>query len=346
MPYDTPTLPSLIGQAQSELVDVDGLRHSDAQVTARVQAGGLYGLYGYLNWIFAQMLPDTCDEAMLLRYGDLRPIAPRNAAVAAAGGVIGGGIAGSVLDAGTLLQRSDGAEYRVTTDVTLTDSTVAATVEALVAGAAGNCGAGTKLMLVSPVTGLLDEFVVEAGGITGGTEAETLDAYRVRVLRSYRVLAHGGNTADYETWALEVAGVTRAWVKRNWIGPGTVGVFVMRDGDADPFPTADALALVQAYLDARRPVTADVYALAPVPAPVDYDFRLTPDTTATRTAAEAALRGLHASGVTLGGTLKLTDIDDAVKHATGVTDFVRLAPLENVAVAGNALATFGSAQWA
>ena len=47
MPFNVPTLPALIGRAQSDLAGDGGLRHSDAQVAARALAGAVYGLYGH-----------------------------------------------------------------------------------------------------------------------------------------------------------------------------------------------------------------------------------------------------------------------------------------------------------
>ncbi len=88
------------------------------------------------------------------------------------------------------------------------------------------------------------------------------------------------------TWALEVPGVTRAWCVRRFMGPGTVAVFFMRDDQADPIPDAEQLAAVAAYIEPLRPVTADVYVLAPVQKPVVYTIRLTPDTSAVRAAVE------------------------------------------------------------
>lgn len=57
--------------------------------------------------------------------------------------------------------------------------------------------------------------------------------------------------------------MTRAWVVRHYMGPGTVGLFFMRDNDPDPIPSAQACAEVRAYIERERPVTAELYVLAP-----------------------------------------------------------------------------------
>lgn len=345
MPFNKPTLAELIGTAQNDLAGADGLRHSDGQVLSRVHAGGLYGLYGYLGWVADQILPDTCDEDMLLRHADLRPIPGRLPAVAASGPASFIGAAGAGVDVGTLLQRKDGVRFRVVSPVVLQGATGAVQLAAVDPGILGNTPAGTELTLVSPVLGVQGVFTVTGNGLQGGVAEETIEALRARVLRSYRALPHGGNTDDYQTWALEVPGVTRVWVRRHWVGPGTVGVFVMRDGDPSPFPDEAALAVIKAYIEAQRPITAELHVLAPAPVAVQYRLRVTPDTPAVRAAVEAELKALHLRDGALGTTLLRTHISEAISGAAGERDHEIVEPVANVTPAGNQLLVYGGVQW-
>ena len=106
--------------------------------------------------------------------------------------------------------------------------------------------------------------MVLAPGLSGGVARESLESLRSRVIRSYRVIPHGGAASDYETWALEVPGVTRAWCRGGLLGPGTVTVFIMRDEDPQPVPNDEQLAEVQEYIEPLRPVTAEVHVQRPV----------------------------------------------------------------------------------
>lgn len=345
MPFKVPTLAELIARGQSDLSGVEGLRHSDAQVLARVVGGQNFGLYGYQGWIAAQLLPDTSDEDMLLRQANLRPIRDRLPAEAARGAAIGSGAVGAVLDAGVLFQRDDGALLRVTTDVTLTAPAVTVPLEAVEPGALGNTPAGAKLKLVSPVLGIVDGFTVTGDGLTGGVDQESIESLRARVIRSYRQLPHGGNADDYVAWALEVPGVTRAWHRRRWVGPGTVGVFIMRDGDPDPIPNAAALEEAKAYIEERRPTTAELYVLAPAAKPVTYEIALTPDNTALRAAVEASLRDLHYREAEPGVTLLRTHMAESISGTRGERDHNLIAPAANVTAAGNEILTFGGIVW-
>ncbi|AXI60150.1 baseplate J protein [Pseudomonas kribbensis] len=345
MPFETPSLPVLIKRTQSDLAG-DSLRQSDAQVLARTLGGAVYGLYGYLDWIAEQILPDKADESTLERIAALRLNQPRKSAQVATGSVSFNASAGAVLDVDTLLQSNDGRTYRVTAAQTTGNGVNSATIAALDAGSQGNADAGLTLVPVQPVQGIDgSSFKVLEPGLTGGIARESLESLRSRVIRSYRLIPHGGSAQDYETWALECPGITRAWCRGNFLGPGTVGVFVMRDDDAQPIPNDEQLAQVLAYIEQLRPVTADVSVMAPVQVLVNYKLRITPDTSAVRAAIETQLRDLHNREAGLGETLLLSHIGEAISSATGETDHTLVSPSSNVTAASNQLLTFGGCEW-
>lgn len=344
MPFETPSLPVLISRTQSDLAS-DALRRSDAQVLARTMGGTAYGLYGYLNWIVDQILPDKADEETLERIAALRLNQPRNAAQPAEGGVTFNAVAGAVLDVDVVLQSGDGRMYRVTTGVTTVAGINTTTIKAVDAGALGNAEPGLALTLVQPVPGVINAFTVIAPGLSGGIAKESVESLRARVIRSYRVIPHGGSVDDYETWALEVPGVTRAWCRGNYLGPGTVGLFVMRDNDPSPVPTPIQLQEIKEYIEPLRPVTAELYVLAPTEKPVFYSIHPVPDTSAVRAAITASLKDLHEREAGLGETLLISHIREAISGAAGETDHSLTVPSANVAAATKELLTFGGITW-
>jgi uncharacterized phage protein gp47/JayE len=344
MPFETPSLPVLVGRVQTDLAG-DALRRSDAQVLARAHAGVAYGLYGYLNWMADQILPDSADEQTLERMAALRLSEPRKSAQPATGPASFIAAAGGVLDVDTLLQASDGRTYKVTVAVTTVAGLNTTTVEAVDAGALGNADAGLQLTLVQPVAGVASTFTVLAPGLAGGIAQEGVEALRARVVRSYRVIAQGGSASDYETWALEVPGITRAWCRRNYLGPGTVGLFVMRDGDGVAVPNPAQLAEVKDHIEPLRPVTAELYVLPPVPVPVPYSIRAVPDTSQVRAAIEEELRDLHQREAGLGDTLLITHIRAVISGSANETDHQLTTPVANVVAATNQLLTFGGITW-
>lgn len=129
------------------------------------------------------------------------------------------------------------------------------------------------------------------------------------------------------------------------MGPGTVGVFFVRDNDVDPIPSEEACADVKAYIEQERPVTAELYVLPPVEKPVQYEIKVSPDSSAVRRAVEAELVELHQRESELGAELLLSHIREAVSSAAGERDHEVLSPPGNVTAAANELLTYGGVSW-
>ena len=342
MPFDTPDLPALIQRASSELEGVDGLRRTDAAVLARVHGAAAYGLYQYLDWLHRQQFADTADEDHLIRRGEERGVV-RKQPQRAMGFLLLSGSDGAPVPVGARWVL-DGVVFESVEGVTLHGQT-AVPVQAVDAGAASNLAAGVQLSAVSPLLGVSTVATVGPAGITGGTDLEDLEDYRDRVLERYRVLPHGGNADDYVRWAKEQPGITRAWCKRNWVGPGTVAVFVVNDA-ADPItPATPELDAVKAALDLQRPVTAELLVLAPELLPVAYKLSITPDTPAVRAAVEVALRALHDRNSALGVRMYRTHMAEAISSATGEVDHALQLPAADVIPAAGQLPVFGGITW-
>jgi len=342
-----PTLPELIERVGGDLTsNADAaLRRSDQRALVRVHSGASHEMHGYLGWTARQILPDECDEAMLLRHARLRLAVPRKDAAAAAGFVSASGAEGKTIDAGALLQADDQRRYVVVETVAIRAGTAKVQIRALDAGMAGNVAAGVRLRFVSPVVGVSDTVVVLDAGISGGTDQESIDRLRQRVIRSYRLVPDGGNGDDYVTWALEVPGVTRAWCRPRYMGLGTVGVFFMRDDDLNPVPDEQACALVKAHIESRRPVTAELYVLAPKPRPIDFDIRLSPDDEATRQAVVESLSDLLEREGELGVTVLESHLRYAISGARGERDHKLLQPADDVALQPNEIPVMGEVTW-
>lgn len=349
MAFQRPTLNEIIERTFADLTSrlaLQGalLRRSVVGVLARVLAGASHMLHGHLEWIARQAIPDTADE-WLPRWAAIWGITRKDAEFAEGSVTFTGTIGGTVIPAGTVLRRSDGVEYTTQADATIAGGTATATVKASEAGSAGNADAGTTLTLVFPIAGVGSSATVAAGGLTNGSDVESDDDLRARLLARIQQPPHGGAAFDYEQWALEVPGVTRAWVYPLHLGPGTVGVTFVRDDDASIIPDAAEVAAVQAHIDQKRPVTADVYVFAPVADPLNFTIQLNPDTAAVRAAVEAELRDLILREAEPGGTLYLSRIREAISVAAGEFDHVLVSPAADVVSATGHIATFGGITW-
>lgn len=352
MPLVRPTLEEAINAVRGDFaVRFPGAdtrtRRSPLDVFARVIGYVHHTLYGWLEWLAGQLLPDTAEADWLVRHGALWGISRKTAAFAT-GTVIVSGTTGTLVPEGTVWQRADGVQYVQNTATTIgIGGSAETTVTALVAGASGDAAAATPLNILSPIAGIVSMAVVGALGIGAGADAETDTALRARVLARIKAPPHGGNAGDYQAWALAVPGVTRAWPQPLGNGPGTVIVrFMMDDTYADGIPGPVDVAVVEAAIDAVRPVTALVTCAAPAAVPLAVDIRLAPDSAAVRTAVEAELRDLIRREAVPGGTLLISHIREAISIAAGETDHILLSPSANVAIGAAQITTFGAITWA
>lgn len=321
-------------------------------VLAPVWAGAVHLLHGHLDWVSRQFFTLTSEREALLQEGSMYGMAP-NPATYAAGTVLATGTNGSVIAEDEILVRTDGITYRVTAEATISGGQALVTVEAVLAGADGDLAAGETLNWESPIAGVDAQATVEevdGEGIVGGFDEEDTEAFRRRVLLRKQEPPQGGAEHDYIAWALEVTGVTRAWVFPHEDGLGTVTVRFVLDGEEDIFPGVGVVADVQAHLDEERPITAEVTAAAPTPLAQDFTISITPDTEEVRAAVVAELRDLFfregEPGDGLGsGTILLSAIRTAIGTAAGLDDYTLTVPNSNVVPALGELVVLGDVTW-
>ena len=121
--------------------------------------------------------------------------------------------------------------------VTSSSTMVDGPIRALDPGASGNLPDDTSLTIAPPLDGVSSAVI--ARNLTGGTDTETDEQLRARILQRIQNPPMGGSAADYVAWALAVPGVTRAWAAPEQ-GPGTITVrFLMDDlrAEDDGWPT-------------------------------------------------------------------------------------------------------------
>lgn len=373
MAFIRPTRAEIIARIQADMASqLEGadslLRRSVLNVLAWVVGTALHLAYGFLDWIWRQRhVTQAEDEYLDTLHGSVWGVA-RKAASYAGGQVTFAGVNGSIVPTGTLLRRSDSVDYQTTAEGTVAGGTATVAVTAIVAGASGNAAANSTLALVSPIAGIQPaSATVVAPGLTGGADQEKDDPYRARILRRIQEPPHGGAGADYVTWALEVEGVTRAWVYPEAMGPGTVTVrFMMDDIRADqqgiPQGTYDPgtgiytgdLAAVYGYIDKRdatghsirRPVTAELFVVAPIPVALNLEISgLNPATQAVRDAVEAEMRDLLRREAYPGVTILLSHLREAISIAAGENDHHLVSPIADVAHGVGEIAVMGAITW-
>jgi hypothetical protein len=180
---------------------------------------------------------------------------------------------------------------------------------------------------------------VPLGGVDGsasvvalncGTDQETDEQLRARILQRIQEPPMGGDASDYVAWAEEIPSVTRAWCAPREMGMGTITVRFMCDAlraSNGGFPTQQDVQVVADYLDVLRPVAVrDFFVMAPVPEPIDFGLSLTYDSLTLRgqvadsVSAMLAERGQPAHAVNgqlvAGTTILAAWVSEAISRVT------------------------------
>lgn len=350
MAFSRPTLSNIIDRIKTDietrLSTGKLVARSFLSILATAFGGAVHLLHGHIVWATKQLFPDTAELEYLERWASIWGV-ERTAASFAEGEITVTGTNGSVLPTGTRFKRSDGEFYLTTASGTIAGGTASVTARAVNAGESGNAEAGESLSLVNSVAGISTVAEVAAGGFTDGADSGSDDILRAALLDRIQEPPHGGAEFDYEKWAKEVNGVTRAWAYPLKYGAGTVGLTFVLDGEDDIIPDLDKVAEVQDYIDdpARRPVTAAVTVFAPTPVDLDFSITLSPDTAEVRASVEASLRELVRRDAEPGGTILISRIREAVSVAAGESDNTVSVPAANVTHDENEIAVFGAITW-
>ncbi len=236
--------------------------------------------------------------------------------------------------------------------ITVAFDSAIVSVESQGTGSDQNIELGEVLTLQSPIAGIDNTLGVAFGGIDGGTDQETDELLRVRMLDRIQNPVAQFNVAAITEKAREIAGVTRVFVQEVTPAVGQVTTYFMRDNDPDPIPSAPEVATVLAKILEIKPAntaTADVIVLAPTPVVVPFTFTaLTPDTPTMQAAIVTSLEQFFAEDTDVG-----VDIDeDAYRSAiintidleTGntVSTFTLSTPSGDVSIASGEIGQLGT----
>ncbi len=360
MSFNRPTIAKLKqyfrSDVESETNTTFGwLRRSLTAVLSKAVVGIAHGLHGHIHYTSKQVIPGyATDPVVIERQATLYLKQGRKAANGASGNVDLIGTDGKTLPAGSTFQRA-GFDYVTDTDATIVAGVatvaVTATVEIDGAGQDTNADEGISLVLTTPEAGINSNATVAVDGLSGGTNQETFDQVNQRIRERVAKNPNGSNTDQYEVWAREVAGVTRAWCYSNWLGYGTVGLFFVRDDDASLIPDAAEVQTVQDYIDALRPAGMKGFtAIAPTEVQQNFDIQINPNTAAVRAAVESAisdlfLREAKVENGTGNATLPVSHIREIISTSTDEYDHVLVSPAADITLNVGELLTPGAFTW-
>lgn len=359
MPYKAPVLSELIARSENNIQQrlsgsVPKNQEKVLGVLAYSQAALDAGLHEHLSWVYRQIIPGDADEAELLKHCQFWGIR-RKQPVPAGGNIAVMASATGTIPKGTRWQRADGALYSLENDFTTAAvGKNSVPVTAVNAGTSGNAASGTSLSLISPVPGVAADAVAESG-FSGGSDLEPASELLARLEFRAQHPPCGGNKYDYERWARECAGVTRAWCQPTWQGPGTVGVAFVMDGNTSIIPSQADLDRVASYIAGHpNPVTGviegqpegpDVTVFAPTLKKVDMNIKISPKTDALKAEITAGLNSLFYNKCEPKSTLSPSSILRVIAASPTLTDFELISPSAPVYSTSSELLVPGTITW-
>ncbi|MBJ8953610.1 baseplate J/gp47 family protein [Citrobacter braakii] len=364
MPFKRKTLSELRDEnrnfLQAELKNVGALlRFANLKVVADMDAGMAHLHYGYLDYMALQSNPFTATGEYLAGWMALKRVYRKPASAAKSKYVKAVGTTNRIIPAGTILNRGDGYQYTVATEIKIQDSGEGhggitavlpdVTDDVTGGGANGNADAGTVLTLDVNIAGVEAQLtLIEAA--TGGADIEDEEAFRSRGLLSWQEPPQGGSDTDYKKWALEVSGVTRAWVKRRLNGAGTVGVYIMCDGNLnDGFPvgtdgisqledwgavkaSGDQLSVAD-HIYPLQTDTAIIFVCSPIRKTINFEIAGIKDADSTVVSnIKEALTSLffEESNPDGSGKIDLSDINKSISNVDGTKGYILNSPSSNI----------------
>lgn len=226
------SLLTLMKEKYREYSGAEAEDSGDIEIRMKILAGELFSLLCRINSIEKRVFPDTAIGKDLDNHAAQRGI-KRKTASAAEGKLTFSVAVPSEFDiaipAETVCAPNPESDCRYITaeEATLPAGKTETTVSAKAAheGRDGNCAAGKITAIISSLSGI--DSVTNTEPFTGGVNEETDDALRKRVLKSWSVIANGGNPESFEEIALSFEDVLKARAIPVREGAGTLCLSVV-----------------------------------------------------------------------------------------------------------------------
>ena len=359
LPFLRPTLSEIYSRIQGDIKNAledpqTLLRISALLILAKAESGAIHLNYGFLQYMKEQIFALTADTENLQNHGDEYGISKKEGDKSS-GNVVITGTAGLVIPALTQLQSSSGNRYYIDFDTTIGGSgSVTTSITAVDYGDSYDESGSITLSFVSPISGVNSNVTVDSSGLTGGLDEESDEDYRARILLRKRRTPHGGADFDYETWMLEISGVTRAWSIPQMYGSGTIGCAFVRDDDTPIIPTSTQIEEVRQYILSHTDPLTNTTVGAPVTAEpgiimislnelaINFNIEIYPNTADVQASVQSRLSDLIN---TYGGPeqlIALSQMTEAIGSAVGEVRHRIVSPTDDVRAAVNQIHTLGS----
>lgn len=341
------TIDEIFGEMLSCLEEQTGLEPEpgcDLSVRMYAVAAQVYALYIQAQWVTRQAFPQTAESDYLDLHGQLRGLT-RKQATQALGSIrftAQSSDTARTIPQGTVCLTADMVRFETTEDGIIApgETEVDVPAQALLPGAAGNVSArAITAMAVAPV-GV--SACTNPLPFTGGSDAESDEAFRTRILDTYQRLPNGANIAFYEQGALSFDQVAAVSVLPRSRGIGTVDVVV---ATLSGQPDEELLGQLQEYFQSRREIAVDVKVLAPEALTVNVSIQVKAKEGADQEAVEQAVEEevrRWFSGERLGRNVLLAQLGSVIYSCENVENYAILSPAADQTVELDQLPTLGT----
>lgn len=349
MAYIKPTLSELTKKCReyfnTHLPNVDSfLFPSFVFVMCKVFALIVYPLYIFLDYYLKQTFVHLADDDNLLKHGVERGLS-RALPTKAKGFVTVISTAGQAINAGSFISRSDGLRYVFDTSIVTTGNNILP-ITAEFTGSAYNgvSGLSMTLALSNP---LITSITVTSNALTGGSDTESTENFRKRVLENIRSLRISG-TRETVTNQIKNGknGVTRVFFDY----PTSIDYqvyFMMDDTYPDGLPLAGDVSEVQTIID---DIEVGLHPIAIAPTLQDINIIVEISVAFTEAQKNAVILELE-DYLTLESTLSTSTkpfyvskegLDQCLARGLGTTSFTMTSPTTNVLIAVGKLPKLGN----
>lgn len=317
----------------------------DLELRLYAAAAQLYSLWEQAEFVLRQSFPQTAVGVYLDRHGEVRGVTRREAsrAVGTLRFSLQSPAAGAVnVPAGTNCTDGEGRTFETTQAGLIPAGSLFCDVpaRAVLPGAAGNVPAETVVYMMRAPVGVAG--CVNPQAFSDGSDGETDDALRQRILASYRKLPNGANIAYYETQALNVDGVAGVAVLPKNRGVGTVDVVISAESG---LPSQALLEQVREKLQAQRELCVDLQVLSPRSRSINVTVTVYPDPAYDGDAVCNEVRTrlkAYFSGTRLGKRVLRAELSDIIYSTEGVVNYSLSVPTADVSIDPDMLPRLGT----
>lgn len=300
---------------------------SDIMLRLRVLAGEIYNNLIAQEFVKRQMFVSSATGEYIDKHALSRGLYRKEATKAVGEVTFSVSVApvsDIIIEKGTVVSTKSEDAVSFVTDETVTiyagNMNATVSVTAVTGGANHNVAAESVTVIVTPTSGVTS--VTNTKAMKGGSDEESDDELRERVLNSYRDIPNGTNAAYYKRLALSVPGVYSASVVAGKRGAGTLNIYLV--GKQSSPVGKEIIEEVQSLVDENRELNVDVEVVYATKLSVDFTLKLKVEQGYSFDEVKAQIESdiaMYIESLGVGKEVLLCDLGEVIYHVEGVKNY-------------------------